>query len=91
LFAVGGAALLTWGITGGVMLGMRSDYQSSCNSGSCDHNLYERAHGLALAADVMLSVGVVAAATAVILVLTRPRERPQVARLVRDLALGVQF
>jgi tetratricopeptide (TPR) repeat protein len=76
--AVGGATvalLLTSAITGGLALSNNSTYRDGC-AVACDHGTYETAHNLAVATDVMISIGVAAGVTTLVLVLTRPRERP---------------
>jgi tetratricopeptide (TPR) repeat protein len=76
--AMGGftvAALLTSAITGGLALSNNSSYRDSCTF-VCDHGAYETAHSLAIGTDVMLSLGVAAGITTLVLALTRPQERP---------------
>lgn len=76
--AVGGATvalLLTSAITGGLALSNNGTYRDSC-AVVCDHGAYETAHNLAVATDVMISIGVAAGVTTLVLVLTRPKERP---------------
>jgi tetratricopeptide (TPR) repeat protein len=74
--AVGAAALIAAAGTGGEALALRSRYDASCASGSCDGGVYSRGHSLAIATDVLISVGVVAAVTATIVGLVHRRERP---------------
>ena len=69
------ATLLTAAITGGLALSNNNAYRDSC-AFVCDHGAYESAHGLAVGTDVMLSIGVAAGVTTLVLVLTRPREKP---------------
>jgi tetratricopeptide (TPR) repeat protein len=76
--ALGGftvAALLTATITGSLALSNNGSYRDSCTF-VCDHGAYETAHSLAIGTDVMLSLGVAAGITTLVLALTRPQERP---------------
>ncbi|HEY7955123.1 MAG TPA: tetratricopeptide repeat protein [Polyangia bacterium] len=72
---VGGALVVAGAASGGVALSRRSTYDTSCDGGRCDQARYDQAHAAALACDVMLSLGIAAAVTGVVLFATRPRER----------------
>jgi hypothetical protein len=86
---VGALALLaTTVVTGGVVLAERGRYQASC-ANVCDDHLYVHAHDLALATDVLLGIGSAAAATALILVLTRNHRAPPVAPAASAHAAGL--
>jgi tetratricopeptide (TPR) repeat protein len=83
LAVVGGAALIAAAGTGGEALSIRSRYDSGCASGPCDGSLYSRGRAYAIATDVLVSVGVVAAVTATLVALVHKRERP--------VTLGMRF
>jgi tetratricopeptide (TPR) repeat protein len=83
LAVVGGAALIAAAGTGGEALSIRSRYDSGCAAGPCDGALYSRGRGYAIATDVLISVGVVAAVTATLVALVHRRERP--------VTLGMRF
>jgi tetratricopeptide (TPR) repeat protein len=74
------ATLLTSAITGGLAISNRDAYRDSCIF-ACDHGAYETAHNLAITTDVLLSVGVAAGVTTLVLVLTRPKEQPRTAAI----------
>jgi hypothetical protein len=73
------ATLITAAITGGLAISNNNYYRDSCLF-ACDHPAYETARGLAIATDVMISVGVVSAVTTIVLVATRPKT-PRMAEL----------
>jgi tetratricopeptide (TPR) repeat protein len=81
--AVGAAAAIAAAGTGGEALAIRSRYDASCTAGSCDGGLYSRGRGFAIATDVLIGVGVVAAVTATLVGLVHRRERP--------LTVGMRF
>ncbi len=83
LAAVGAAALVSAAGTGGEALAVRHRYDAGCAGGPCDGSLYARGRGYAIATDVLLSVGVVAAVAATVVGLVHRRERP--------LTLGMRF
>jgi hypothetical protein len=71
---VGAVALglvATGAVTGAIVLDDRATYRTSCTL-ACNDDLYAHAHGLAVATDVVLGIGGVAAVTTALLVLTRP-------------------
>jgi tetratricopeptide (TPR) repeat protein len=80
---VGAAAAIAAAGTGGEALAIRSRYDASCTAGSCDGGLYNRGRGFAIATDVLIGVGVVAAVTATVVGLVHRRERP--------LTVGMRF
>jgi tetratricopeptide (TPR) repeat protein len=83
LAAFGAAALISSVGTGAEALSIRSRYDAGCGSGPCDGALYSHGRAYAVATDVLLSVGVVAAVAATVVGLVRPRERP--------VTLGMRF
>jgi hypothetical protein len=62
LGVLSGAMLLTGAILGGLAVSTHSDYERSCNT-TCDHSIYTRGHSLAIATDVLLSVGAASTVT----------------------------
>ena len=74
LAAFAGVTLLTSAITGGVALSDRDNYRAHCAAGSCDDASYDDGRRVAVATDVLLGIGLVAAVTATIVGVTRPRE-----------------
>jgi hypothetical protein len=63
-------------VTGGLALWTRSRYDSGCSAGDCSHSLYSTGRIEAIATDVLIGVGVVAALTATLIGALRHREKP---------------
>jgi tetratricopeptide (TPR) repeat protein len=84
LGVVSAAFLIGAAAAGGVAVARRGAYDASCTRGSCDDSLYTEGRGLAIGADVMIAVGVAAAVTVVVLVVTRPKAP-------RPVAIGFRF
>jgi hypothetical protein len=70
---VGVLALLSSAVTGGLALSTKNSYHASCAGFVCNDSLYSEARSLGIATDVMIGVGVAAAVTTLVLVLTRPK------------------
>jgi tetratricopeptide (TPR) repeat protein len=85
----GGAMLIAGAATGGASLATRSRYDQGCDAGRCDGSLYDQGRAMAISSDVLLSVGAVAAVTAVVLWATRPR--PAATRAALDGTFAVHF
>jgi hypothetical protein len=79
LSAFGVAAIVSGIATGSSALAERGRYDTGCNQGPCDAGLYAEGHGLAIATDVLISVGAASAVAAILLVVTRPQARAAVA------------
>jgi hypothetical protein len=76
-FGVGGAGLITAGITGGLALGQHSSIVNDCGSSSCpqsEQSKIDGYHTMALVSTVGLVVAGVGAATGVVLLLVHPGE-----------------
>ena len=71
--AIAGGLVLAVAITTGISaLINRSTYDSSCDMGTCTAASYSTAHTLAITTDSLIGVAIVAAATTVVLLVTRP-------------------
>ncbi|HXU74734.1 MAG TPA: tetratricopeptide repeat protein [Polyangia bacterium] len=75
LATIGGAALLTAAITGGVALSERDSYRAACAAGRCDDASYDGGRRVAVTTDVLLAVGAAAAVTATLAGVIGRRER----------------
>jgi tetratricopeptide (TPR) repeat protein len=84
---VGVLALITAAGLGGAALTAHNDYNRSCDANLCNQPLYDRAHRLAVGTDVLIGIGVAAAVTGVVLILTRPKHAARAGR-PRALALA---
>jgi tetratricopeptide (TPR) repeat protein len=78
LLGTSAALLVSGAATGGVALSDRGSYDNGCSSRACDPALYDNAHRLAIATDVIVALGATAAATSLMLYLTRPRHPERV-------------
>jgi tetratricopeptide (TPR) repeat protein len=67
------ATLVSAAVTGGLAVSKRGAYDSGCARGMCDDSLFTSGRALANATDALITIGVLEAATAVVLLLTRPR------------------
>jgi hypothetical protein len=74
-FGVGGAALVSGGVLGGVVLSKSSDLKSECNDDICPESRWsdlEKTRSLATATDVLLGVGAAALVAGTVLFFVEP-------------------
>ncbi len=84
LSALAGGLLLVGVVTGPLSLVERKSYDAGCDRGACDASAFDRGRRLAVTTDVMVALGVAAAAAAVIVAFIKPRR-------ARPVTLGMAF